>query len=178
LFNFSIGAGGVVTIQSFGYGGGTNAAGMSIPAGGFDPLLTIFASDGSEVGSFDDDPGCAHSNLLHGACLDSYYSAFLAADTYTLALTESGNVPNGQLSDGFSQQGNGNFAGGFVDFNGFQEDGHWAIDIGPVDTAAIPGAPEPASFGLAGAGLAAVCAIGASMRRRGSGRCGTKGSGK
>src|SRR5215470_1766882 len=33
-----------VTVQTFGFGGGTNAAGTVISAGGFDPLIALFSS--------------------------------------------------------------------------------------------------------------------------------------
>ena len=38
--------GGTVTLQTFGFGGGTNAAGTVIPAGGFDPFVGLFYGTG------------------------------------------------------------------------------------------------------------------------------------
>jgi hypothetical protein len=35
-----------VTLQTFGFGGGVNGHHLTIPAGGFDPLLAIFSGTG------------------------------------------------------------------------------------------------------------------------------------
>src|ERR1700730_19117344 len=86
LFDFAISSDTTVTLKGLGYGGGTNGVGAVIPPGGFDTLLTLFQSDGTQVGSFDDDPGCAHTNLNHGACLDSYFNGLLHFGSYRLAL--------------------------------------------------------------------------------------------
>ena len=164
LFDFTISSNTTVTLKGLGYGGGTNSVNAVIPPGGFDTLLTLFQSDGTQVGSFDDDPGCAHTNLNHGACLDSYFSGPLQFGSYTLALTESGNVSLGNLSDGFLQQGQGNFTAnncspsspqGFCDAFGNENNGNWALDIIAVDSAAqVPGVPEPGSLSLAVLALA------------------------
>jgi hypothetical protein len=164
LFNFAISSNTIVTLKSLGYGGGTNSAAAEIMAGGFDPVLTLFQADGTQVGSFDDDPGCAHTNQNHGACLDSYFSDLLQAGSYQLALTQSGNVSFGNLSDGFLQQGQGNFTAGncsplnpqgFCDTFGNHNNGAWALDIIGVDSAApVSGVPEPSSRSLA------ACALG------------------
>lgn len=153
LFSFSIGADKVVTLQSWGYGGGLNSAGALIPAGGFDTLFTLFAQSGSQIGVFDYDPGCSHTNKNHGACLDAYYSAFLTKGSYVLALTQSGNFPNRDLIDGFGQQGNGKFPcpHGFCDVFGNQDSGKWAIDILGADQ--VSQLPEPVTFVLTAAGL-------------------------
>jgi hypothetical protein len=37
---------GALGLQTYGFGGGTNAAGMVIPAGGFDPFVGVFAGTG------------------------------------------------------------------------------------------------------------------------------------
>jgi hypothetical protein len=41
-FTVSGGWASTITIQRFGFGGGTNAAGTAIPAGGFDSLVALF----------------------------------------------------------------------------------------------------------------------------------------
>src|SRR5258708_37293009 len=43
-----------VTVQTFGFGGGTNAAGQAIPAGGFDSLVALFAGTGPAATLFVD----------------------------------------------------------------------------------------------------------------------------
>src|SRR5579863_6405708 len=112
LFNFTLTSDATVTFQSWGYGGGTNAAGTVIPPGGFDSLFSWFAPDGSLIGVNDD--GCGLAGKNHGACLDAFATPLLPAGTYTLALTESGNDSlgtgfPGDLSLGFSEQGQGDF---------------------------------------------------------------------
>lgn len=151
FFNFSLTSAASVAMVSLAYGGGTNAAGTVIPAGGFDTFFTLFASDGSQINT-NDDGGCGHVNAGNGGCLDAWLSENLAAGAYTLALTQSGNDPAGDLSDGFIEQGQGNFTcpQGFCDTFGNQQNGFWAVDILNVD-AASPDAPvpEPATFELA-----------------------------
>jgi hypothetical protein len=162
LFLFTIASPGTVTFQSYGYGGGTNAASTVIPAGGFDSLFSWFAPDGSLIGVNDDGCGLAGSN--HGNCLDAFASPFLGAGgTYTLALTQSGNGSlgtgfPGDLAAGFQQQGQGNYtaSGGcpqFCDTFGNQNNGNWAVDISGVDSAST-GAQTPE------AGNAVLTAIG------------------
>jgi hypothetical protein len=169
LFTFSITSNATVTFRTFGYGGGTNSAGMIIPHGGFDPQLTWYMANGSEVGN-NNDGGCANVAMFHGACLDSFAQVFLTAGSYTLALTQSGNDPNGDLSAGFAQQGNPDFtavpglcAGPFCDFNGIQNTGNWAVDILNVTSATGPASvPEPGTILLGGCGIA----LAAVMARR------------
>src|SRR5580704_9063053 len=43
---FTLPASDTVTFQAWGFGGGTNAAGAVIPAGGFDPLIALFSGFG------------------------------------------------------------------------------------------------------------------------------------
>src|SRR5215831_14637431 len=49
LFTFLLGAPGTVTLQTLGYGGGTNANGQIVSAGGFEPVLGIFDALGTAV---------------------------------------------------------------------------------------------------------------------------------
>jgi hypothetical protein len=81
-----------------------------------------------------------------------------------LALTQSANDPQGDLSAGFFYVDvipDPDFNAGFVGTLGLQGTSAWAVDITAVDTAA---APEPASALLAAAGLL-VAGIGARRRR-------------
>jgi hypothetical protein len=162
LFNFTLTSDATVTFQSFGYAGGTNQAGTVIPPGGFDSVFTWFDSAGNQIGTDDDgldNEGCVDVGEYNGACLDAFAQPFLTAGNYTLALTESGNEPNGMLSDGFSAQGQGDFTANgpctaFCDAFGNQDNGNWAVDIRNVSSAVVPGsAPEPATLLLAGCGL-------------------------
>jgi MYXO-CTERM domain-containing protein len=98
-----------VTIETLSYGGGVNAAGTTIPAGGFDPIISLFAADGTQM-----NPGQSGScppqtiDPATGDCGDVYYPTTLSfpagiwpAGTYIVALTENPNSSVGNLSDGF-----------------------------------------------------------------------------
>jgi hypothetical protein len=170
LFDFALAADSTVTMESWGYGGGTNATGTVIPAGGFDSFFTWYASDGSQIGTDDDcngGPGHAHN----GACLDAYASVFLPAGNYVLALTQSGNFPMGSLSDGFTEQGQGNFTANgncpaFCDTFGNTDNGNWAVDILNVNSATqvgAPATPEPSTWVLS---VGSIALLLVALRRR------------
>jgi len=117
LFNFSISSPGTVTIQSWGFAGGMNAAGNNIPAGGFATDLSLLDSAGNLI-TFDSGgvapAGCSPRNIDSATnfCLDGYISTALASGQYIVALTEDNYLPFGpSLADGFLQQGQGNFTG-------------------------------------------------------------------
>jgi hypothetical protein len=162
LFDFTLASGSTVTLQSWGYGGGTNSANTVIAPGGFDSYFTWYASDGTQIGQDDDSCGAGHAH--NGTCLDAYAQVFLPAGSYTLALTQYYNLPNGNLSDGFSEQGQGNFTanGGclaFCDIFGNTNNGNWAVDILNVASATQVGGsatPEPSTWVLSIAGLALI----------------------
>jgi len=46
---FTLSAPGSVTLRTLSYAGGVNAAGTTIPAGGFDPTVSVFDSGGRLV---------------------------------------------------------------------------------------------------------------------------------
>ena len=152
-----------VIFQSLGYAGGTNADGATIGPGGFDTFFTWYDSSGNQIGTDNDglnDGGCVDVGSFNGACLDAYFTGTLIAGDYTLVVSESGNFPNGSFSDGFSQQGAGNFTASgtclvFCDTFGNADTGAWAVDIDNVASAtpeAAP-APEPSAIVLTIAGL-------------------------
>jgi hypothetical protein len=170
LFDFTLTSAATVTFQSFGYAGGTNQAGTVIPPGGFDSYFTWFDSAGNQIATDDDgldNEGCVDVGESNGACLDAFAQPLLTAGSYTLALTESGNDPNGSLSDGFSEQGQGDFTANgpcpaFCDVFGNQDNGNWAVDI--LNVSSIQNStPEPVTMLLAGCGIAL---IGLAKRRR------------
>jgi hypothetical protein len=179
LFSFTLASAETVSFQTFGYGGGTNSADQVVPPGGFESLLTWFEPDGTYI---DNSLTCGSGKSYLDACLDAYGQVPLAAGTYTLALTQSGNgpvtgpncaFPDGNLSCGFTQQGSGNYTPlttqdpGCTEFCGTfgsLESGNWAVDILNVSSASISTAtPEPATMLLAGCSLAL---LGLAKRRR------------
>ena len=111
--SFSLSGASIVTIQTYGFGGGTNAAGTVIAPGGFDPLIALFSgiatsatiltdSGGNPIVSADNlslfTPGCPPAGLVTvgtvaGVCGDDTLTASLAAGTYTLLLTDANFVP-------------------------------------------------------------------------------------
>ncbi len=170
LFDFVVGAPSMVTLRTYSYASGTNADGMLIPAGGFDPVLTLFDSAGMLIDESNDgtfpDVGIDFVTLQ---VLDSFLQVSLSAGSYRVSLTQSDNVALGPtLGDGFSQQGQGSFtgvfgcpAGMFCDFTGAQRTNAWAFDVLNVNAQA----PEPSSLGLLGVGLLALLGH---CRRRGN----------
>lgn len=160
-----------LSARTFSYGGGVNGGAVAIVAGGFAPVLSLFdaaglllqvasgsaAVCGSGVGAVDP---------LSGFCWDVGFSAALLAGDYTLVLTQDANLPFGPtLADGFSMTGSPDYTGlaylglpglRFINVDGTQRDGHWALD---VNATAIP---VPSSVALLAAGL---LAFGATVRR-------------
>jgi len=165
-----------VTLQTWGYAGGTNAASSVIPAGGFDPVLSLFNATGGLTASSpliatnDDGTGVAVDPLT-GNAFDSLLvlTTLIAGDTYVLVLSQSDNLAFGPTyGDGFSQTGNGNFTAGefgcggtapFCDSSAAQRNGNWAVDIVGVGAASDTtngNAPEPGSLLLFAAGLSGL----------------------
>jgi hypothetical protein len=139
--------GGTLTIQTYGYGGsanapgGRNAAGAIIVAGGFDPIIALFAGGAGGGGArldFNDDgtcgPGAGTTDA--GICFDSrLVFTNLAAGTYTLALTVFPNFPPTTETGAYST--------GAANFNG--RTSAFAVDV--IAT------PEPMTSLLMGTGL-------------------------
>lgn len=134
---FTLTAADTVTFQTWGFGGGTNAAGTPIFAGGFDPLIALFSGSGPSATIVVDGSGnpladadtlgnlpwsyvgnCGPAGLVNiggdNVCGDDLMQTALAAGTYTLLLTDANYVPfavydNGALGEGFSDLTGGNF---------------------------------------------------------------------
>lgn len=165
LFTFQLAAPGTVTAQTLSFGGGVNAAGTAIAPGGFSPDIWLFDSSGILLQA-DSPESPDHSAPLDcgpraidpatGFCWDGYINAPLAAGSYTLALTQDGNVlaDGFSLAGGFTEQGVPNYTdvlglgGEFYLPDGVTErDGNWALDLTGVST------PEPTSFAAVALGL-------------------------
>jgi hypothetical protein len=172
--NFTLSSMSTLTVESFGYGGGTNGAGMVIPQGGFATDVAVFSATGSQNllaqdslgGTAPSACGPRHINSNTGFCLDGFLSIpNLAAGTYILTLTEQGNPANGNtFADGFAQTGGGNFTGGpFLDpLDGSQLTGNWAVDVSATGLV-VSTTPEPATVLLS---LLSVPGLALVARRR------------
>jgi hypothetical protein len=157
LFNFSLLSNSSVNISTSSYA-----------AGGFDPTLTLFDSTGVFIDQNQDISSIDN--------FDSFMSDTLLAGSYIVALTQYDNFPiaddinNKLLSDGFTQQGAGNFTGpefllpgapgSFINIDGLQRTSQWAVNIEVLDAANNPATvPEPSTLLLLAAGFAGMCAL-------------------
>jgi len=158
---------GNVTLQTYGFGGGTNAAGTLISAGGFDPFVGLFAGTGATAtlinGTSDIlsnyTAGCPPAGTVTVGSLKSQCGDVtlqfngLAAGSYTVLLTDGEYVPNavfettpGQLGDGFSDLTAGVFQTCEDANNCNTDSGAWALDF--TTAAASVSAPEPAGIAM------------------------------
>jgi hypothetical protein len=155
LFNFSVAAPSTVTLRTYSYAGGVNAAGQTILRGGFDPILALFDSSGALINQNDDGGSNVPADSVTGTHYDTFLQSSLTAGNYTVSVMDYANFANGpNLSNGFS---NGALSPGFIDATGNQRDNHWAFDVLNVNSAVvvppINAVPEPESYAMMLAGL-------------------------
>ena len=133
--------------------GSVSVSTTSFATGGFIPVLSLFDPAGNFLFL---DSGYANNT---DASLNWVSNA---GTTYTIVLTEYDNFPNGLLlSDGFTEDGQGNFTtalsgfpGPFRDPLGTQLSGNWAVTFSSADpTLEASPVPEPAAALLAGPGM-------------------------
>jgi hypothetical protein len=179
FFNFSVGAPSNITIETYSYAGGTNAAGTVIPAGGFDTNLSVFDATGLLIGVNNDGTGVVPVDPVTGAAFDALlqFNSTLSPGNYLVALTQSDNLANGPtLADGFHQDGIPNFTASefgcvsinFCDATLSIRTNQWALDILNVASADEVGAatPLPASLQLFASGLGALGLLGWRRKRK------------
>ncbi len=186
LTTLDLAATGNVTLQTYGFGGGTNAANTVIPSGGFDSFVGLFSGTGPGALFIDGasdilstySPGCPPAGLVTVGTVASQCGDVnvqftgLTAGTYTVLLSDAGYLPEAVFET------DGSLGDGFVDFTGgaFQtcdnpgnnndcatDTANWALDITTSGGSSTP-TPEPASFELAGLGLAIAAGVSSSRR--------------
>ena len=155
LFNFSVSAPSTVTLRTYSYAGGVNAAGQTILRGGFDPILALFNSSGALINQNDDGGGSVPADSVTGSHFDTFLQSALTPGNYTVSVMDYANFAVGpNLSNGFT---NGALSPGFIDVNGSQRDSHWAFDVLNVNSAVVvppvTAVPEPESYAMMLAGL-------------------------
>jgi PEP-CTERM motif len=165
-----------ITIQTFGFGGGTNAAGNAISAGGFDSLVALFSgppetilTDGSGnpiasiPGSTQFFSGCPPAGMVSiggtATCGDNKLTTKLSPGAYTLLLSDADYVPfavspgppiSSLLSDGFADLSGGVFQTCTTIGACLTRNGNFAVDISGVPLSTVP---EPDTLVLLTSGL-------------------------
>jgi hypothetical protein len=164
LFGFAVASPGSVMLRSFSYAGGTNSAGVTIAAGGFDPTVSLFDAGGLLILAQDDaTPECdgVANDPVTNDCFDINIVTELAAGNYLVAVTQFDNAALGpDLAAGFSNSGGsftdvfGCVAGQFCDVSAESRTSFWAVDVsGESVQAAVP---APATILLLGTALAGL----------------------
>jgi PEP-CTERM motif len=177
LFYFTIGSTSTVTLRSWSYAGGVSAAGVTVPEGGFDPVMALFNSTGLKIADNDDGGPSVPASRVTGERFDVYLQETLAPGTYVASLMQFDNFAIGSnLSDGFTEAGMGDFtalfecsAGRFCDVDGFSRSPHFAFDLLNVDSASSPNlspVPEPSSGFLLTVGLGGSLVVAVRELRR------------
>ncbi|MEJ1935269.1 DVUA0089 family protein [Nostoc sp. NIES-2111] len=169
-FFFTTNGTSTVTLRTYSYAGGTNAAGIDIPRGGFDPILSLFDNVGNLIRTVDDGPDPVPPDSVTGQSYDTNFSEVLTAGRYRVVVSQYDNFANGPtFADGFressptftSRYGCSN--GQFCDVTSDNRTNQWAFDILNVIDAEQKDIPDPSSI----LGLIAFSTIGvASTRKR------------
>ena len=191
---FTLTASDTITFQTWGFGGGTNAAGQVISAGGFDPLIALFNGpvptatiyvDGSGNPLADADnllnppwsfvgncpPAGTVAIGVNSDCGDDFMQVALSAGTYTLLLSDANYIPdavydNGALSEGFTDLTAGQIQTCDAGDNTcISPNGNYAVDIVSTKADLTP-TPEPRGLSPLCVSLAALVGLKQLRKRR------------
>jgi hypothetical protein len=168
----TLGSAETVTLQTYGFGGGTNGNGTVIAPGGTDPFLAIFDGTGSgatiltdgfgnpygtslDLGNYSSFVGCPPANTVSDfgdtTCGDITMSlGSLAAGTYTIVLSDGLYIANavfdnGTLGEGFSDLTDGAFCNIVDTTTGDacpNTSGAYALDV--ITSGSVTTGPPPA----------------------------------
>jgi uncharacterized protein (TIGR03437 family) len=141
-----------LTVRTLSYAGGANASGIAVPAGGFDPTLSVFDSSGNLI-AVNRDGGCdsVARDPVTAFCWDSSLSVAVPAGAYQIVLTQADNTPQGPtIKDPFVYDGAGNFTAdpqspestGFWDLSLHHRGNEFALNIQGVDSAQLGFTPQ------------------------------------
>lgn len=164
LFTFTLVSTSTVTLRTYSYAGGIDASGVTIPRGGFDPVLAVFDSTGLLINENDDGNSNVPADPVTGQQWDSYLQTTLAAGNYTVALTQYDNFAIGPtLNNGFFNTGNPHFTssfgcthGAFCDLTGANRTSAWEFDALGVSSATVNAVPEPGLPSLLATGIVCI----------------------
>src|ERR1700735_2872417 len=171
-----------VTLQTYGFGGGTNQAGTLIAPGGTDPFVGLFFGTGDgatfingtslDLTNYSSFVGCPPANSVSNfggtTCGDiTMLFSSLAAGTYTVLLSDGQFIPNAAvgagstLGDGFLDLTGGQFCN-IADFADGETDcpntsGAYALDV--ITSPSATPMPAPSGLLLLATGLLGVVGI-------------------
>ncbi|MET0180695.1 MAG: DVUA0089 family protein, partial [Novosphingobium sp.] len=150
LFDFAVDAASTVTLRTYSYAGGINAAGQVIARGGFDPILSLYNAEGVRIAQNDDGGSNVPADSVSGLRYDTFLTQEVAAGSYKVAVTVFPNFAPNNLS--------GTYAGAttFADTTGASRTPAFAFDVLGAQTATGPGTQTPSGPGGSSGGLNVV----------------------
>lgn len=163
-FDFTLTGASDVTLRSYSYAGGVNAAGQTIARGGFDPILSVYNTlTGLRLDQNDD----ASSDSGVPADVDGLrYDVFLELEdlgpgSYTALLSQFDNFPGTELSDPFD-----GVSDRYTDFRNTRGEirtSAWAFDVLGVNNATCAPNCNPDGGGNNGGGSGTVPVPGSAL---------------
>jgi hypothetical protein len=167
LFRFVVNQPATATIRTFSYAGGTQANGDVVPAGGFDPIISLFDGHGNFIDDNNDGPaGTVPADPTTGEKYDALLTHTLAPGAYFAAISQYDNffdgAPGENIAQGYEVDGDHFFTddefgcaqGQFCDDTNDSRGDYFAFDV-QLANAPAP-VPLPPALPLLGSALAAL----------------------
>ncbi len=183
LFSVALGAPAAIDFRSYGYAGGTPSNGSTVPAGGFDTILTLFSASGSFTRTTMTERARPSIPQPAWRAMRASLPISPLAATFWPSL-QYDNFSIGDLGNGFTEAGNPNFtadptfaSGGPCPGNMFRDisgtagrcrSANWTVDFLNVESVTpVTATPEPSALLLAAVGLGLLLASrGRNLRKR------------